>query len=171
MPFVEAIRMALATLWGQKLKSFFSLIGVLIGVTFLIAVVSIVQGMNVYMEDQFANRLVGLNAFQLRRNPGINMGNVSEEEWKEWMRRPRVSYGDAAWVEAKLETPVRFARYCDDRAQVIANGKSARDIQIVATDADYIQIKHYDIEAGRPFSAQEARVGAAVAVLGFEVAD
>ena len=171
MPFVEAIRMALATLWSQKLKSFFSLIGVLIGVTFLIAVVSIVQGMNVYMEDQFANRLIGLNAFQLRRNPGMDMGNISDEEWKEWMRRPRISYADAAWVEAKLETPVRFARYCDDRAQVIANGKSARDIQIVATDADYIQIKHYDIAAGRPFSAQEARVGAAVAVVGFEVAD
>ena len=171
MPFVEAIRMALATLWSQKLKSFFSLIGVLIGVTFLIAVVSIVQGMNVYMEDQFANRLIGLNAFQLRRNPGMNMGNISDEEWKEWMRRPRVSYGDAAWVEAKLETPVRFARYCDDRAQVIANGKSARDIQIVATDAEYIQIKNYDIAAGRPFTVQETRVGAAVAVLGFEVAD
>ena len=171
MPFVEAIRMALATLWSQKLKSFFSLIGVLIGVTFLIAVVSIVQGMNVYMEDQFANRLIGLNAFQLRRNPGMDMGNISDEEWKEWMRRPRISYADAAWVEAKLETPVRFARYCDDRAQVIANGKSARDIQIVATDAEYIQIKHYDIAAGRPFSAQEARVGAAVAVVGFEVAD
>jgi len=53
--------MALRTIVTQKLKSFFSLIGVLIGVTFLIAVVSIVQGMNVYMEDQFANQLIGLN--------------------------------------------------------------------------------------------------------------
>ncbi len=171
MPFFEAIRMALATLWSQKLKSFFSLIGVLIGVTFLIAVVSIVQGMNVYMEDQFANRLIGLNTFQLRRNPGMSMGNISEEEWKEWMRRPRISYDDAAWVEANLDAPVRFARSCDDRAQVIANGKSAREIQIVATDADYFRIKTYDIAAGRPFTAQEVRAGAAVAVLGFEVAD
>ena len=48
--------MALRTIRAQKLKSFFSLIGVLIGVTFLIAVVSIVQGMNRYMEDRFANR-------------------------------------------------------------------------------------------------------------------
>ncbi len=130
MPFTEAIRMALATLWTQKLKSFFSLIGVLIGVTFLIAVVSIVQGMNVYMEEQFANRLIGLNTFQLRRNPSMNMGNISEEEWREWMRRPRISYGDAAWVEAKLETPVRFARLCDGRAQIVANGKSARDVEL-----------------------------------------
>ena len=62
--------MALRTIVTQKLKSFFSLIGVLIGVTFLIAVVSIVQGMNVYMEDQFANQLIGLNTFTLRRSAG-----------------------------------------------------------------------------------------------------
>src|SRR5512134_1989349 len=84
MPIFEAVRMALRTIVAQKLKSFFSLIGVLIGVTFLIAVVSIVQGMNVYMEDQFANRLIGLNTFTLRRNPGINTGNVTEETWRSW---------------------------------------------------------------------------------------
>ncbi len=171
MPLLEAIRMALTTLWTQKLKSFFSLIGVLIGVTFLIAVVSIVQGMNVYMEDQFANRLIGLNAFQLRRMPGINMGNISDSTWLEWSRRPRINYGDAAWVEAKLSAPARFARYCDDRAQLIANGKSAKDIQIEAADPDYILIKNYDMSAGRPFSQQEARAGMTVAVVGFEIAD
>jgi putative ABC transport system permease protein len=171
MPFVEAVRMALATLSAQKLKSFFSLIGVLIGVTFLIAVVSIVQGMNVYMEDQFANRLIGLNTFQLRRVPGINMGNISEEEWREWMRRPRIDYGDAAWVEARLDVPAKIARTCGDRAQVIANGKAARDIEIVAADPEYFQIKSYQFAAGRPFTEQEARVGLPVAVLGFEVAD
>jgi putative ABC transport system permease protein len=171
MPLVEAIRMALTTLWTQKLKSFFSLIGVLIGVTFLIAVVSIVQGMNVYMEDQFANRLIGLNTFQLRRMPGINMGNISDETWREWMRRPRINYGDAAWVEAKLEVPTRIARSCDDRAQVVANGKSARDINIVVADPEYFQIKNYDFAAGRPFSEQENRAGVPVAILGFDVAD
>ena len=54
----DAVGMALETIRVQKLKSFFSLIGVLIGVTFLIAVVSIVQGMNVYMEDKFANKFL-----------------------------------------------------------------------------------------------------------------
>ena len=98
MPIWEAVTMALRTIRAQKLKSFFSLIGVLIGVMFLIAVVSIVQGMNVYMEDQFANRLIGLNTFTLRRNPGINTGNVTEEEWRSWMRRPRITYDDAAYV-------------------------------------------------------------------------
>src|ERR1043166_4546876 len=78
----DAVGMALETIRVQKLKSFFSLIGVLIGVTFLIAVVSIVQGMNVYMEDKFANKLVGLNTFQLRRMPNFNSGNVTEDQWR-----------------------------------------------------------------------------------------
>src|ERR1051325_11154162 len=88
----DAVRMALETIRVQKLKSFFSLIGVLIGVTFLIAVVSIVQGMNVYMEDKFANKLVGLNTFQLRRMPNFNSGNVTEDMWRAWQRRARLHY-------------------------------------------------------------------------------
>ena len=87
MPIWEAVTMALRTIRAQKLKSFFSLIGVLIGVMFLIAVVSIVQGMNVYMEDQFANRLVGLHTFQLRRMPGVNTGDQPDSVWREWVRR------------------------------------------------------------------------------------
>ncbi|HMA19467.1 MAG TPA: ABC transporter permease, partial [Gemmatimonadaceae bacterium] len=50
MPFIEAIRLALAQIRVQKLKSFFTLLGVTIGVMFLIAVVSIVEGMSSYME-------------------------------------------------------------------------------------------------------------------------
>ena len=59
MMLKDAVGMALTTIRTQKLKSFFSLLGVLIGVTFLIAVVSVVQGMNRYMVDRFANALVG----------------------------------------------------------------------------------------------------------------
>ena len=77
MKMVEAFRMAFRTIRVQKLKSFFSLIGVLIGVTFLIAVVSIVQGLNRYMVDRFANTLIGANTFELRQRPSIVTGNVT----------------------------------------------------------------------------------------------
>ena len=49
MSFFQAVRLALETIRVQKLKSFFTVIGVTIGVTFLIAVVSIVGGMGRYM--------------------------------------------------------------------------------------------------------------------------
>ena len=170
MPVVEAVRMALHTLWAQKLKSFFSLLGVLIGVTFLIAVVSIVQGMNVYMEDQFANRLVGLNTFQLRRMPNFNMGNITEETWREWLRRPRVNFDEAQYIRARLGAPALYSRSCDERWPILAGGRTARDIEIFAADPDFFRIKNYEFDGGRPFTSQESRAGLPVVVLGYEVA-
>ena len=110
MRLLEAIRMALRTIRSQKLKSFFSLVGVLIGVTFLIAVVSIVQGMNRYMVDRFANTLVGANTFQLRQRPYITTGNVPEDVWRGWLRRPRITYGDADYVRERIKTPATFGK-------------------------------------------------------------
>jgi putative ABC transport system permease protein len=171
MPIFEAVRMALRTIVAQKLKSFFSLIGVLIGVTFLIAVVSIVQGMNVYMEDQFANRLIGLNTFTLRRQPGINTGNVTEDTWRAWQRRPRISYGDADYVAARLETPAVIARFCSDRMVLSYNGKQAKDIELMGTEPSYFDIKNVEIATGRIFTPQEVRAGLPVIVLGSELGE
>src|SRR5206468_330312 len=69
MAFLEAVRLALQTIRVQKLKSAFSIIGVFIGVMFLIAVVSVVQGMNRYMTDKFAGTILGVNTFRLRQFP------------------------------------------------------------------------------------------------------
>jgi putative ABC transport system permease protein len=171
MPVWEAVTMALRTIRAQKLKSFFSLIGVLIGVMFLIAVVSIVQGMNVYMEDQFANRLIGLNTFQLRQRPGITTGDVTRETWMGWLRRPRISYEDADYVKARVTVPATFAMFCQDRMALSYGGKTAKDITLVGTEETYFQIKNYDIVNGRGFSAQEVRVGRTVVVLGDLVAE
>jgi putative ABC transport system permease protein len=171
MPLFEAVRMALRTIVTQKLKSFFSLIGVLIGVMFLIAVVSIVQGMNVYMEEEFANRLIGLNTFTLRRSPGINTGNVTEETWLGWQRRPRITYADADYVEERVKTPVTFARYCSDRMTFNYNGKSAKDIELQGTEPSYFDIKNIEIASGRAFTPEEVRAGLPVLVIGDLVAE
>src|SRR3954447_25411781 len=88
MPFLEAVRLALETLRVQKLKSFFTLLGVTVSVLFLIAVVSIVEGMTRYVEDDFAGRILGANTFTLRRFPWFG-NNVTEAEWRGWQGRPR----------------------------------------------------------------------------------
>ncbi len=167
----DAVKIALNTIRTQKLKSFFSLLGVLIGVTFLIAVVSIVQGMNVYMEDQFANKLVGLNTFQLRRMPNFNSGNVTEDQWRAWQRRPRINYAEADYIESHLKTPAIFSRFCSQRMSLVWDGKTAKDVDVWTADAPMFAIKSLDIESGRTFTPQEARAGQAVAVIGFDVAD
>ncbi len=170
MPVFEAIRLALRTIRSQKLKSFFSLVGVLIGVTFLIAVVSIVQGMNRYMVDRFANTLVGANTFEVRQRPSINMGHTTHEMWMEWLRRPRVSYHDADFVRERIGTPATFAKFCQDRVAVHYAGKTAKDVDLIGTEETYFRIRNYEVVAGRAFTAQEVRAALPVLVIGDEVA-
>src|SRR6478752_3700653 len=171
MRLLEAVGMAFRTIRTQKLKSFFSLVGVLIGVTFLIAVVSIVQGMNRYMVDRFANTLVGANTFELRQRPAFTTGHVTEETWLAWLRRPRISYDDADYVRSRVQTPAVFAKYCQDRAAVHYGGKIARDVWLTGTEETYFNIKNYEITAGRAFTAQEVKSGLPVLVIGSEVAE
>jgi putative ABC transport system permease protein len=171
MRLLEAVRMALGTLRAQKLKSFFSLIGVLIGVTFLIAVVSIVQGMNRYMVEKFANTLVGANTFELRQRPSIVTGNVSDEVWLAWRRRPRISYDDADYVRERVRTPATFAKFCEDYVTVNYGGKVAKSIRLAGTEESYFKIRNYEITAGRAFTSQEVRTAQPVLVIGQEVAD
>lgn len=158
--------MALSAIRVQKLKSFFSLIGVLIGVTFLIAVVSIIQGMNVYMRDKFAGAIIGINTFSLRQRPNIVTGNVSDEVWRSWFRRPRINYDDADYVQERVKTPATFARFCQDRMSVWYDGKVAKDMDLIGTEPTYFEIKSYVVRAGRPFTSQEVRAAVPVVVLG-----
>jgi putative ABC transport system permease protein len=171
MSVLEAIRLALRAIRAQKLKSFFSLVGVLIGVTFLIAVVSIVQGMNRYMVDRFANTLIGANTFELRQRPSINMGHTTHETWLAWLRRPRISYDDADYVSERIRTPATFARFCQDRVTIHYDGKMAKDVDLIGTEDTYFRIRNYELVAGRAFSAQEVRAGQPVLVIGHEVAE
>jgi putative ABC transport system permease protein len=170
MPIYEAVLLALTSIRAQKLKSFFSLVGVLIGVTFLIAVVSIVQGMNVYMTDKFAGALVGVNTFQLRQQPNFQMGMVSEEQRREWRRRPRITIEDAAYLEERVKTPVIFARSGYDQEPVAWHGRIAQGIQLNTVDASFFTIKHWNVIEGRAFTPQEVNANAEVAVLGWDLA-
>jgi putative ABC transport system permease protein len=170
MPFFEAIRLALTQIRAQKLKSFFTLLGVTIGVMFLIAVVSIVEGMSRYMENDFVGRLMGINTFELRRSPNINVGNVTDDEWRAWQRRPRIKVSDIEPVTAVLPMGTRWATESSDQVQ--AESPYARPRKIVAqtVGGDYFEIKKMRPASGRLFSPQEVSAGSPVLVIGDEVA-
>jgi putative ABC transport system permease protein len=169
MPFFDAIRLALRMIWAQKLKSSFSVLGVFVGVTFLIAVVTVVEGMNQYMQDQFAN-LLGANTFQLRRNPDFQVGDTSPDQWREWRRRPRITFDDARAVATGLETPVLTAWESVTESSVEYRGKEATGIRIIAATPDYFEVRSWKIAMGRAFTAQENLQGRPVVVIGQDLA-
>src|SRR5438552_19145413 len=67
MPLSEAILEALQTAWSHKLRSFFTLLGIIVSVGFLVAVVAVIQGMNAYARARIAGAVAGVNAFQIGR--------------------------------------------------------------------------------------------------------
>lgn len=99
---LDGLRLAAAQLRTYKLKSFFSMLGVLIGAMFLIAVVSIVNGLDRYMTEDFAQRIYGLNTLTVRRSPSVSF-DPSPEIWREWRRRPRLTFADAAAIREELD--------------------------------------------------------------------
>src|SRR5467141_4941517 len=171
MRFFEAVRLAIQTLRSQKLKSAFSVVGVFIGVMFLIAVVSIVQGMNRYMTDKFAGTLLGVNTFRLRQLPFFHYANVTDSMWRSWMRRPRVTYEDAQAVMHHVTVPMVAAWESNTRGTLTAGKRTAKDVQVTAATELYFEIRSLTIEQGRAFTGQEVQAGLPVLVLGHDLAD
>jgi len=168
MPIFEAVRLALAQIRVQKLKSFFTLLGVMIGVMFLIAVVSIVEGMGRYMEDDFAGRLLGANTFTLRRYPWFG-NHVTRDEWLEWQRRPRFYQADVGFVRSVLPSAARWAVESQENVMASTPYTRPRQVEAHAVEGDYFVIKKYDLAAGRTIAPQEYDLGATVVVIGEEV--
>ena len=170
MPLFEAVLLALGQIRVQKLKSFFTLLGVTIGVMFLVAVVSIVEGMSKYVEEDFIGRFIGVNTFTLRRWPDFS-GPETEEEWRDMQRWPLMYKHDARHVVGTLPKDVKWAIETDASATASsAYAPRPRQATIYAVEGDYFQIKNYDIVAGRAIAQQEYRIGANVVVIGDEVA-
>jgi len=171
MPFLDAVRLALATIRVQKLKSFFTLLGVTIGVMFLIAVVSIVEGMGYYMQHEFIGKLMPVNTYELRRMPNIQTGNVTRDEWMSWQRRPRIRVSDIGPIVSQLPPGTRWYHQSSNNVQVQSRYASAKSLFASAVDGDYFEVRNLDIDKGRVFSPQEQQMGSAVVVVGPEVAE
>ena len=173
MRTLDAIRLALAQLRVQKLKSAFTLLGVTIGVMFLIAVVSIVEGMGKYVEEDFASRLIGSNTFTVRRfdnvagGPGGNRGFDARAA----QRRPLLRMTDIEAVRTALPATMTATVSSETFKYASAPGARPRQVQAVSTDANYFAVKKFAIDQGRAFTDQEVRAGAPVLVIGVEVAE
>ena len=166
MPFLDAVRLALATIRAQKLKSFFTLLGVTIGVMFLIAVVSIVEGMSKYMENDLVGKLMAVNSFELRRRPNINIGDVDESVWTSYRKRPRLMEDDIRPVVAALPPGTRWAMGSQDPLKVESRYSRPRSAQVSAVEGEYFAIKKLGVVRGRLFTEQEIERGDNVIVIG-----
>lgn len=171
MPIYEAILLALGTIRAQKLKSFFSLIGAFIGVMFLIAVVSIVKGMDKYVQEDFAAKIFGINTFTVSRRPGVQFGNVTDAMRRAWRRRPQLYEDDFQAIRAALPNDYLVAIESQNQVEGVAGTKSSQYIQVSGVSEDLFRIRDYRVAEGRLFSPEEITHGRPVVVIGKDVAD
>ena len=133
---LEAVRLALTQIWVQKLKSGFTLLGVMIGVMFLITVVSIVEGMGNYMEHDLVGKIMGVNTFELRNRPNINLGDVDEAQWLAWRKRPRIIDEDVNPVVSALPAGTRWSMMSEDNIMVESKYARPRRFLVFAVAGD-----------------------------------
>jgi putative ABC transport system permease protein len=171
MSFFQAVLIAWNTIRVQKLKSFFTIIGVTIGVTFLIAVVSIVGGMGRYMKDDLVGKIIAVNAFNLRSRPGLQIGDVTEDVIREWRRRPRIQVSDIEPVVAALPSTVVWAVESSSNLTLESVYSKPKPARVSTIGGDWFSIKKMGVSKGRLFAPQEFSLGSTVVVVGQDVAD
>jgi putative ABC transport system permease protein len=173
MPLFEAVRLALQTVWSHKLRSFFTLLGIIVSVAFLVAVVAVIQGMNAYVRDRLAGAIVGVNAFQVRRDP-IQVGFIDDEEWKQIQRRPIIAPEDVAFIERAVpdaEAVAIQSGWPTPMADVQWRNRETGDVFIFGVTAPYVVVQDYTFAAGDPLTDVDNQQRRYVAVLGYDVAD
>ena len=171
MELLEGVRLALQQIRAQKLKSFFSVLGVIIGVMFLITVVSVVEGMDRYVRDDLGSEIFGINTVTVDRI-GTVVGNLTDEEWRALRRRPQLTVADADRIREALPIPGVVSVQVDSRAPIATyGGVQVDNVEIIAADEPIFAIRGWVVEEGRAFSPQEAERGSAAVVLGRDVVD
>ena len=171
MQLWEGVTLALQQIRSQKLKSFFSLLGVILGVMFLIVVVTVVEGLDRYMREEVTSQVFGVNTVTVRRWPEGDV-NTDAEEWRERMRRPLLRYEDADAIREQLEIPARVAVESRTGSSAIGdNGREATGVMVTGASPEIFAIRSLDVRRGRLFTQQEADAGVPVIVIGSETAE
>ncbi|HEX9700073.1 MAG TPA: ABC transporter permease [Acidobacteriota bacterium] len=161
----EGIGIALEAIWGNKLRSFLTVLGNIIAVTSIILVVSIIQGLDAEVTDIFSSQ--GTDVFSVVRS-GIAF---SEEEMRANRNNPPLERADAEMLRAEGETFGAVVEQAQRRARVEHGATSLDSVGVAGLSHEYSRTDTYGIEAGRYFSLLEGRRNRAVAVLGAATAE
>jgi putative ABC transport system permease protein len=173
MPLAEALRLALQAAWGHKIRSFFTLLGIIVSVAFLVTVVAVIQGMNAYVQENLTGAIVGVNAFQVRRTP-IQIGFVDDEQLKEIQRRPIIAPEDVPFVTRAIPDAQAVALqsgWPTPQADVVWRDKTVGDVQVFGVTPPFQIVEDYEFAAGVPLTDVDTRERRLVAELGWDVSD
>lgn len=170
-PF-EALRLALGQVRSQKLKSAFTLLAVMIGITFLIAVITIVEGTNRYIQEDFGGAIAGVNTFNVQQRTRVVTGPQSEALRRQQARNPRLTARDVEVVREAVPDALHFAWSAGRRLPEARHGQDRRrNVRALGASEDYTALQGWRVREGRGLVPLDHRRSLKVAVIGSEVAE
>ena len=154
--FLETLRQALSAILRNAMRSFLTVLGVIIGVAAVIAMVTIGQGSTAQIESDVSS--LGVNLLMMR--PGQGMGPASSSR-----TAPLFSLKDVEAIKEQVPGVLAVAPVNSSTQTVIA-GNENHSATITGTDGEYLTVRSWKIVDGRGFLDAEARAGTAVCLLG-----
>ena len=161
----ETLRIAVETLRAHKLRTVLTLLGVILAVTTLVAVISVLNGLNVYVATKVAN--LGANAFILDR-----IGIVTNlEEWNQARKRPPFEMSAYYALRDNMTLASAIAAVQSNFADVRHGRELSEDVNIFGATPSYPAIENIDVSSGRLLTQVDEEHRAAVCVIGADVAN
>ena len=164
--FIDAIRLALASIWAGKLRSFMTVLGNIVAVTSIIAVVSLIRGMNSYVSDAILSD-VGAGTFKVERQGPT----TSEEEEERQRNNPRITLVELDTLAKASDTIEAVMAQSYNGAPVVYRDEQLDSVQIRGVSKEYLEFAGYDPEFGRLPSRFEVESSRPVCFLGYGTAD
>jgi putative ABC transport system permease protein len=164
--FIDAIRLALAAIWAGKLRSFMTVLGNIVAVTSIIAVVSLIRGMNSYVSDAILSD-VGAGTFKVERQGPT----TSEEEEERQRNNPRVTMVELDTLARAGDAIESVMAQAYNNAPVVYRDEQLDSVQIRGVSKEYLEFAGYNPEQGRLPSRFEVESARPVCFLGYGTAD
>ena len=166
MEFKEAVKIALQSLWANKLRSILTLLGVVIGVASVIAVVTLVNGANTYVTTKFAS--YGADVFTVSKMPAII---TNPQEYERFQKRKDILFSDFRYIEANCQRCVGLGAQQATTGTIVRGTQSVDDTQIRGYTWQMPSLQNLNIEQGRGFTEGDAEHASRVAIIGTDIQD
>jgi len=168
MHLIEGIWIALDALWSNKLRTFLTLLGNIVGVMSVIAVVSIIDGMNAYIRTEVARE--GTGVFRVQQVNTLDLLSDFEKFLKS-LHNPKITLSDIAYLREKVTLAEAMDAGQSADAEVRYGRRFVQSVPIQGRSENYPVLGSWDLSDGRHFTTQEVQHSSSVAVIGFDVAD
>lgn len=165
MGFGELARVALASIRAHKLRSFLTLLGVIIGVTAIVGVAAVINGLDRYVQEKII--LLSPDVFVVTKFGIIK----SREEFFEALKRPNLDIRDYELLEERLTRATTVAATLETRTTVRSQGKRLAGVQVQGGTPNIGSVWDFDLDGGRLSTEAENAAAARVAVIGWDVRD